>query len=347
LLGGGGEDNGLGSVVATGNLRIYNPQTQAFEDLAANLTYATINPSITKLSDGRVLFCGGVDATGTVINAASIFDPTTDTTSSAASMSSPRTQHTATLLSDGRVFITGGVESLDTSDVLAALGDILSSSSIYNPGSNTWSSAASMSLPRIGHAATLLPSGKVLISGGLEIASVFGFPIPGIVSSCMRYNPGTNSMQSTAAMSGSRALHGQIGLSTGRVLVGGGADGDVLTQVFNSLDTCRLYNEATNTWSNVASMPQVRTFTSLVEAGGMVHAVSGVGTIDLASLSGIPVTDIASAPLSVVSWSTTGAMVYPRALSNSIAIEGGERILTLGPGDSGGGVDLSGEIFIP
>jgi hypothetical protein len=348
LLGGGAEDNGAGLTVATGNLRIFNPQTQAFEDLASSLTFGTVTPSATKLADGRVLFAGGLDAAGVVLGAASIFDPASGLTSAAANMPGPRAQHTATLLNDGRVFLCGGVKAVNTADPIAGLGDILKTSVIYNPANNTWSSAASLPLPRIGHAASLLPSGKVLLSGGLEIGNLFGIPLPSIVNTCRRFDPVGGSMQSTASFSGDRALHGQLTLSDGRVLVAGGADGDVLTQNFFSLATCSVYSEPTNSWSNVPNLQEVRSFPSLVEVAGRVHVISGVGTIDLSTLSGSPVASIASGDTTTFNWAPAGTMVYPRALSSSIAIEGGERIVTLGTGDNGvPSIDLSAEVYIP
>ena len=348
LLGAGAEESVPGLAIATGSLRVFNPQTQGFDDLAPNLTYNSVTPSVTKLADGRVLFAGGLDAAGVVLGSASIFDPATGTTSAAANMPEPRTQHTSTLLNDGRVFMTGGVKAINTADPIASLNDILKTSVIYNPANNTWASAASLPMPRIGHAASLLPSGDVLLSGGLEVGSLFGIPLPAIVNSCRRYSPVANFMYSTPPFSGNRALHGQIGLADGRVLVVGGADGDVLTQNFFSLNTCRVYNEATNSWSNVSNIPEARSFPSLIEAAGRVHVLSGVGTIDLTTLSGTPVTNIASGDITTFNWASAGTMVLPRALSASIAIEGGQRIVTLGPGDNGTtSADLTAEIYIP
>jgi len=348
LLGGGGVVNGLGATVPSTSLRIYNPQTQGFEDLAASLTYPSITAAGTKLSDGRVLFCGGIGATDSVLSGASIFDPSTGLTTAAASMPVPRAQHTATLLADGRVFVTGGVKALNSADLLSALGDILGSSTIYDPVGNSWSAAASMPQPAIGHSATRLPSGRVLITGGLEIGSLFGVPIPSITARCLFFNPATGTMTSAPSLSGVRALHGQIGLSDGRVLVAGGAAGDVLTQSFFSVATCRVFNEATNSWTSVGDLPEVRTYPNLVEAGGMVHVLSGVGTIDLTTLSGSPVVGIASADLTSFAWTSSGTMVFARPLSAALAVDGGERIVVLGPGDNGTAVvDRTAEVFIP
>ena len=346
LLGGGSVDLGLGGV-ATSDLRVFDPQTQAFEDLPTNLSYATVNPAAVALADGRVLYCGGIGVGDVVQSGASIYDPVTGTASAAASMLGPRVQHTATLLADGRVFITGGVKAVDSTDPISSLGDILKTSEIYDPVADAWTSAASLPLPRVGHAASLLPSGRVLVSGGLEIGSLFGIPVPSIVGTCRRYDPNTNQMLSTASISGPRALHGQLTLSTGRVLVAGGADGDVLTQVFTSQSSCRLYDEGTNSWTNVGSLPQPRTYPNLVEAGGRVHALSGLAAVDIINLTGTPVTSVASSGLTSISWTTDGTLMMGRPLSAAFAIEGGERIVVLGPNDAAVPFDRTADVYIP
>ena len=348
LLGGGSAPDGLGGTLPSSTLRVFDPQDQSFATLAASLTYSALTPAAVTLNDGRVLFCGGVGVGNLVVASAALFDPATGTTSAAAAMPGPRSQHTATLLADGRVLVTGGVKAINSADPIAGLNDIIGTSAIYDPANNTWSNAASLPLPRVGHNATLLPSGRVLITGGLEVGSLFGIPIPSIVNTCRRYDPPSNSMLSTGSIQGARALHSQLTLNDGRVLVAGGAGGDVLTQNFFSLATCSVYKESTNSWTAVTSLPEVRTFPSLIETGGKVHVLSGVGTIDLTSLTGTPVTSIASGDLTTFTWTTVGSMVYGRPLSNSIAIDGGERIVTLGTGDNGvPAPDQSAEVYIP
>src|SRR5580765_7986891 len=62
----------------------------------------------TRLADGRMLLLGGESAAGG-INTASIWNPTTNTTTQlAARMNQGRGWHTATVLPDGLVLILGG-----------------------------------------------------------------------------------------------------------------------------------------------------------------------------------------------------------------------------------------------
>ena len=117
-------------------------------------------------------------------------------------MSSPRTQHTATLLADGRVFVAGGLEQFDLADRIASIATALSSTQVYDPDTNQWSGGPGLPLPRFGQAATRLPSGRVLLTCGIEVPSTFGVPLPEISSDCRRYDPGTNQLVNAANVSG-------------------------------------------------------------------------------------------------------------------------------------------------
>src|SRR5256885_1303257 len=81
----------------------------------------------------------------------------------AAAMATARYYPTATLLSDGRMLVTGGQ---------GTGGVYLSSAELYTPdnsgGPGTWSSAGSMTTGRYGQTATLLPDGRVLVTGGIN-----------------------------------------------------------------------------------------------------------------------------------------------------------------------------------
>ncbi len=99
---------------------------------------------------------------------------------------------------------------------------------------------------RTGHAATLLPSGKVLISGGVNEA--------GTLFSALLYNPTTNTFAATGLMITARANHTSTLLYTGKVLVTGG-DNSV-----GALQSAELYDPATGTWTQTKiGMKSVRT----------------------------------------------------------------------------------------
>jgi hypothetical protein len=85
---------------------LFDPSTGSFSP-TGNLIIPRLGPSVTLLTDGRVLVAGGFSSNG-VTNSTEIYDTTSGTFTAAASMNEPRQQHAATLLPDGRVLVTGG-----------------------------------------------------------------------------------------------------------------------------------------------------------------------------------------------------------------------------------------------
>jgi hypothetical protein len=80
-----------------------------------------------------------------------------------ASMAFARTQHNLTVLPDGTVLATGGGSVSDVNNTGAAV----LAAELWSPTTETWTTLASMQVPRLYHStALLLPDGRVLSAGG-------------------------------------------------------------------------------------------------------------------------------------------------------------------------------------
>jgi hypothetical protein len=119
------------------------------------------NHTATLLGSGKVLVVGGNSTpygqgeTGD----AEVYDPETGTWSRAGTDLKPRVRHSATLLYSGQVLVVGGTFSY--------MPDVrLAEAALYDPETNTWSQAGSMSRGRVGHLAIRLSSGHVMVLGG-------------------------------------------------------------------------------------------------------------------------------------------------------------------------------------
>jgi hypothetical protein len=153
---------------------------------------------------------------------------------SAGSLNTSRTGHTATLLPNGKVLIAGGENNLSSGN-----DTTLASCEIYDPVSQTFSLTGSLNSARTGHAAMLLPSGKVLIAGGQLLNPIYGVMVN--VLTLELYDPATGTfsqLPGTLAHSPASAAL----LNNGMVLFFGY---DV-----NSLYPEQLYDPSTGVMSN-------------------------------------------------------------------------------------------------
>ena len=158
-------------------------------------------------------------------------------------MGTARRLHTATLLHDGRVLIAGGfvccvVEGQTASETSSA------SAELYDPVTGNFTPTGSMEVARALHQATLLPDGRVLVSGGFGTdPSSPGAPGP---EQAEVYDPATGTFAAAGDLQIGRSLHSAILLTDGRVLVVGGVAqlGDRA-----AVPQTELYDRATNTWN--------------------------------------------------------------------------------------------------
>ena len=221
------------------------------------------------LPSGKVLVVGG-SQTHLALASAELYDPRTRSWSSAGFVQTPRWGHTATLLQNGKVLLVGGSQ---------ADGFHLGSSSsaeLYDPQTNSWSTAASMRTPRSFHTATLLADGRVLVVGGVEASSeVSG----NVVGSAELYDPAVDAWSPAAPLFGARAKHAAILLADQRVLVFGGTDGVGSLEPSHPLRTAELYDPATRTWAPAANLRYARLHpTGLLLPDGRVLVVGDDGS---------------------------------------------------------------------
>jgi len=113
-------------------------------------------------AEGRILLVGGGDPP---TNTAEVIDLTQPTPAwrNTAPMSIARRQLNATLLPDGTVLVTGGTFGPGFNNASTPAHP----AELWNPATETWTTLASATVPRLYHsAALLLPDGRVLSTGG-------------------------------------------------------------------------------------------------------------------------------------------------------------------------------------
>jgi hypothetical protein len=207
----------------------YDPGTAQIFDPARDTWTATgtLNTprggfSMTLLPNGKVLAAGGVDRWDRVLGSAEIWDPETGAWRPTGALIERRTGHSATSLPDGRILVVAGVND----DYVLAWST--GSAELFDPATETWSSAGAIENRSFGHSATLTEDGEVLVAGGYfdlqsRPDSRFGnhFFVPRMRASASIYNIAEGSWRSVGNLNAERFKHMAVPLSGFGVLVFG------------------------------------------------------------------------------------------------------------------------------
>ncbi len=139
---------------------------------------------------------------------------------STGEMIGSRADHTATLLSDGRVLMAGGY--LSSYFVEHA---VLDTSEVYDPSAHTFHETGKMTSARSEAAATRLPDGRVLITGGFDQGHLVGLgSVPRVpVKAAEIFDPKTDMFTASSPMLFARYAHSSVLLQNGTVLIAGGS----------------------------------------------------------------------------------------------------------------------------
>jgi len=197
LLTRGHDDHGRGAVT-----ELYDPVTRAFTQVG-DLDLQKLQSTATLLSDGKVLLAGG-----SPFGDASLYDPTGGTFTFLDYFR--LWSHTATLLGNGTVLIAGGHDVDEWGDQ-----ETLGTAQIYDPSIGSFKPTGSLVEARDGHTATLLPSGLVLVAGGV-------WNYYRVLSGTELYDSAAGAFTGSGAMNVSRIGHTATLLPDGRVLITGG-----------------------------------------------------------------------------------------------------------------------------
>lgn len=222
--------------IAYSNVLPYTPRGEKFVRVG-DLLEARSNHTATRLADGTVLVTGGLGTGYAALGTSERFDPAASTFASAASLSTPRFDHTATMLPrDGRVLVIGGSTSIS--------GPATASVEVYNPIVDRFNSIGDLTLPRARHAAIAYVDAKsgwqcVLVAGGdgaaAKTAEVFDMSI--------------GKFKLTGKVPHERMGGTLVPLADGRIAFAGGTDthGGARRDV-------DLFDPATLTWKSSATM---------------------------------------------------------------------------------------------
>jgi hypothetical protein len=263
-------------LVSTASAELFDPSVGSFASTGSPLV-ARESHTATLLPSGKVLITGGNEFNGyptwlSPTATAEFYDPPTGTFAKTGNMAVGRTNHTASLLADGRVLVVGGSTNVGSGTMTTTA--TLTSAEIYDPGTGTWAPAGNMASPRAGHTATVLPSGRVLITGGQNDQTA--------QATTELYDPQTNSFTVTGSMAAPRVGHTATLLINGKVLVAGGVAGKALypggiSPAVAPQTTAELYDPLTGQFMATASMTYGRiAHTATVLPNGTVLISGGL-----------------------------------------------------------------------
>lgn len=283
----------------------------AWTATANTMTAARAGHTATVLSNGKVLIVGGQHPNGAAtvyLNSAELFDPTTNTFATAASLTGPRAFHVAVRLSNGNVLVAGGVaaagelataELYDTTTqkfrsvgvlhdarqsaagvdlgdgkVLVAGGlaanTVLDTAELYDATAESWAfTVGNLVSRRAGHFVTMLPAGQALVVGGESLVSGTLVPVESEY-----YDDTSNGFTSAPSLATGRHHFGAGVLAASHVLVAGGS-----TAGGTETASAELFDPNAGTWSSAGTLAHARSHHALaVLSNGAAVVAGGVAT---------------------------------------------------------------------
>ncbi len=240
------------------NVESYNPATNTWTVLTQ--TPLNLNAATGAVINGQLYLVGGCvnsDCNAGVTNQLEIYNPTTNSWSSGASMPAS-VAFASSAVMNGLLYVAGGM----------SYGYYTSSAfQVYNPTTNTWTSLPAMPTPVFGGGGAALNGNFYVLGGGT--GSGLGLT-PSPVLQVSIYNPTTNAWTQgvssiPAPTMGSPAVVTMNGLA---YVIGGG-------NISGSITAVQAYNPATDTWTTLSSLDVARNQPAAANVGGVIYIAGG------------------------------------------------------------------------
>ena len=308
---------------------LYDPVTNAIAS-TGTMTTARSAASRQVLWTGRDLVAGG--GTNTAETYCPAMPGIAEQWTKTGKLNTARTGHQSTVLDNGNVLFTGGTDLAG-----GVASTVFASAELYDYTSGTFSAAGNMNTPRHQHRDLLLPSGKILITGGRSAVS------SNTLNTSELYDPvaGTFSVTGGTGLQ-TRRLHRLTILATGDVLVTGGLGAGSI-----SLNTARLYHYTipsfTGTLTPMTTPRDRHSATRLFD--GRVLIVGG-RNFNGTTTTVLPSAEIYNPVTNSFSAAGIGSLTTARQSHRADRLPNGKVLITGGI-DSAGNAIASAELFDP
>jgi CSLREA domain-containing protein len=322
VLAAGGRSTSSGGTVFA-SLELYDPTTGLWT-AGGVLGSPRATHKAVLLPNGKALLVGGADTDA--LASAQLYCPELSGTPGAwvptGSLAAGRQLHTATLLPNGKVLIAGG-------DKGSAPTDVFSSTELYDPSAGTFTAGNPMGSPRLGHTATLLPTGAILVAGGHNGTA--------ILNTAELRNPVTEAFSGTGNLTAVRYFHTATLLPNGSVLLAGGRSGSISS----AHASAEVYDPGLGTFASTTSMstPRYGHTATLLSNGKVLIAGGFNGTSSLASAELYD-------PMAGT-FASTGSLNNARSSHRAVLLSNGKVLIEGGSSTFTGGSLATAELYDP
>jgi len=230
--------------------------------------------------DGKIYMFGGFAAGQAEglgwkpSDAASLYDPVSDTWTELPPLPTPRGSPIAVALA-GKLYVIGG-GAMPAGKPPAPLGfasphQVLGTVEVFDPASKSWSKAADMPTPRNHIAGIGAVAGKIHVIGG-RIGSVFMSAADNL-DIVETYDPATNSWSAPRARMPTPRSGGGWGVYSDKIYCGAGELRD--DRMLGAVKSLEAYDPVRNNWTILPPMPISRHGCSAGFIGSKLHFVGG------------------------------------------------------------------------